>query len=258
MYRTNNKSLVKCYNNHRKLYTSSYSSLEKYKADEVSNIVCLKEGIPNGVNNKKDLSYNEKVDECRKKQSKRSSLRNERGHKKNMKNKSCIFETKKYSHLEKKIFKELDYVDFLKNSRTISEKTYYKIIRKKYGLRLGLPFIIILLLSTSLIFDFGGFGIIGALIKILNTIATGWLTTLHNILKTSFLSSFLKSVDRIQKATSSKRASTVVPDYFYVTGFFGIFIYLIPFIVLGITIILSIVYYHRKVKKYQKIKFRKR
>ncbi|SBT85721.1 fam-l protein [Plasmodium malariae] len=253
---TKKSSLDKCYSYCKKLYSRNYRLMAQYNEDKDSVFVCLNENVPNGVNYKRDIANNEKLVVEKEKKLNRRFSRNVRCHKKNMKNKSCVFETKKYSRLEKKIFKELDYTDFLKNSRTISEKTYNKIMRKKYGLRLALPVIVILLLSTSLILDFGGFGLIGALIKTLNAITTGWLESLHIALKGSFLCDFLKSVGKGVKSVSRK--GKAVPDHYYVTGFFGIFIYLIPFIVIGVTIILWVIYYHKKVKKYEKIKFMKR
>ncbi|SBT00333.1 Plasmodium exported protein (Pm-fam-a like), unknown function, partial [Plasmodium malariae] len=254
---TTKNSLDECYSYCKKYYSRNYRLMAQYNEDKDSVFVCLNEKVPNGVNYKRDIANNEKlVVEKEKKLNGRFS-RNVRCHKKNMKNKSCIFETKKYSRLEKKIFKEIDYTDFMKNSRTISEKTYYKIILKKYGLRLALPYIVILLLSTSLILDINGFGLIGVLIKILNTILeTEWLKSLHETLKASFLGDFLKSAHKGLKPLSRK--GKAVPDHYYVTGFFGIFIYLIPFIVIGVTIILWVIYYHKKVKKYEKIKFMKR
>ncbi|SBT00537.1 Plasmodium exported protein (Pm-fam-a like), unknown function [Plasmodium malariae] len=238
-----------------KLNIRNYRSLEKYKQEKDSNNVWLKEEVPNnGICEKKYVSINERVSPGKKKQSNRFSSNNLGGNKQDMKNKSCIFETKQYSRLEKKIFKELDYVDFLKNNRTISNKVYFKTIYKKYVPRFALPLFFLLLFFTYLLADFWGLGLIGALCYLLNKITPGWLKPLHELLKKSALAPFFKSIDKLPKVTSKDKDW----DHFYVTGFLGLFLYLIPFIIFGVTLILKVVYYHKKVKKYQKIKFGKR
>ncbi|SBS96551.1 Plasmodium exported protein (Pm-fam-a like), unknown function [Plasmodium malariae] len=238
-----------------KLNIRNYRSLEKYKQDKVSNNVWLKEEVPNnGTCEKKYVSINERVSPGKKKQSNGFSSNNLGGNKQDMKNKSCIFETKQYSRLEKKIFKELDYVDFLKNNRTISNKVYFKTIYKKYVPRFALPIFFLLLFFTYLLADFWGCGLIGVLCYLLNKITPGWLIPLHELLKKSALAPFFKSIDKLPRDSSKNK----VWDHFYVTGFLGLFLYLIPFIIFGVTLILKVVYYHKKVKKYQKIKFGKR
>ncbi|SBT85947.1 fam-l protein [Plasmodium malariae] len=165
---THNKSFVEYCKNHRKLYIRNYRLLAKYNNDKDSSVVCLKKEIPVGVNNKNDITYIEKESTTKNKASNRYAPRNARGNKKCMKNKSCIFEMKKYSHLEKKIFKELDYVDFLKKNKTISDKIYKKIIRKKCGLRFALPLLLILVLLVSFILDnVGGYGLTFGLFKLI-------------------------------------------------------------------------------------------
>ncbi|SBT00558.1 hypothetical protein PMALA_077050, partial [Plasmodium malariae] len=115
------KSLEGGENYYRKLHASSYHLLEKYKHNKNSRFLCLKNEIQiNGIPEIKDISHNENDDSEKKKRSKKYAS-NIAGHKSGMKNKSCIFKTKKYSHLEKKIFKELDYTNFLQNNRTIIE-----------------------------------------------------------------------------------------------------------------------------------------
>ncbi|SBS95766.1 Plasmodium exported protein (Pm-fam-a like), unknown function [Plasmodium malariae] len=102
---------------------------------------------------KKDICYNENIVTNQNEQSKRNSLNNANERKKATKNRSCIYETKKCSNLEKKIFKELDYTDFLKNNRTVSDRIYQKIICKKYGLRIALPLLLFLLLLIVFIVE---------------------------------------------------------------------------------------------------------
>lgn len=65
-------------------------------------MVYLMEQTPNEVNDKQDISNNEKAFLGKKNYSNGSSPRSARGLKKNMKNKSCIFETKKIFPFRKK------------------------------------------------------------------------------------------------------------------------------------------------------------
>ncbi|SBT86072.1 fam-l protein [Plasmodium malariae] len=248
---THEKSLNECYNNRKKLYTRYFRLLAKYKQVKDSSIVCLKEDIPNGDNDKKDIFSNEKRNTETMKQSNGNPLYNVKGHKQSMKNKTCIFETKKYSHLEKKIFKELDYEDFLRNNRTISNKVYKKIILKKYGLRLILPVLFFLLLLIPIILDLSGhFALVD---------------TFYNVLKTNFGDSLINPLKKLLwespfcwLGSILKEAKTKKEQSFIVIPFFTSIIYFLPLFILGVTIVLRIVYYHKKVKKYERIKFKKR
>ncbi|KAI4834093.1 uncharacterized protein MKS88_000236 [Plasmodium brasilianum] len=222
---THNKSLNKLYS-HRKLYARNYRILAKYKQDKDSCIVCLKEELPNMVYDKQDISNNEKDSLGKKNYSNESLPRSVRGLKKKMKNKSCIFETKKYSHLEKKIFKELDYVDFLQRNKTISDKLYKKIILKKFLLRIKYPCILLLLLCIGFIVEISsGYGVSSELyILLFDLIGKEKITAFRNACSGSFLEEMFKHV----------------------------------VVVKGIVIISWIVYYHNKVKNYERIKFRKK
>ncbi|SBT00156.1 Plasmodium exported protein (Pm-fam-a like), unknown function [Plasmodium malariae] len=238
----------------RKLYMQNYRSLAKYE-DKDSNIAWLKEKMSNnGMYENKDICYNEMRILGKSQRSNRNSGKSTGENKQVIKNNSCTFETKKYSRYEKKIFKELDFGNFLKNNRTISNKLYNKIMRKKYGLRLSLPLLFLLLLSTSLLLDFMGLGLIRTLCYVLKIIKPGCLSQLQKLLVNSDFKEFFESIDTIKVTVGN----TTKDVHFYVTGFFGIFIYLLPFILFGVTLILKVVYYHKKVKKYEKIKFRKR
>ncbi|SBS98030.1 Plasmodium exported protein (Pm-fam-a like), unknown function [Plasmodium malariae] len=277
---THNKSFVEYYKNRRQLYIRNYRLLAKYNHVKDSSIVCLKKEIPVVVNNKKDIPYIERENIIKKNASNGYSPRNARGNKKCVKNKSCIFEMKKYSHLEKKIFKELDYVDFLKKNNTISDKIYKSIIRKKCGLRFALPLLLIFVLLISFILDnFWGYGLTFGLFKVIVLISPAVqvselknypylkdfennlskfftketspaIATLHVWLTKSPLSWFTNSVVETQGGT--------IKGNYCVTGFFGFLIYFVPIFILGIILISAVVYYHKKVKKYEKIKFRKR
>ncbi|KAI4839220.1 hypothetical protein MKS88_001764 [Plasmodium brasilianum] len=251
-----NKYLVECYNHHRKIYARNYRLLAKYKQDNDSFIVCLEEEIPNRLNDKKNISNSEKLVSGEKKQSNRSFPINVKGHKKYMKNKSWIFETKQYSHMEKKIFKELDYVDFLKNNRTISDNTYKKIIYKKFGLRFALPILLFLVLSISFVLDFfWGYGMFVRLFRLIRTYSGGgWMKELTLKLWNSPFRWLFVGQNAFKKTGNG---ITIYKDM-VASSFCGFFIYFVPFIILGIILILRVVYYHKKVKKYEKIKFAKR
>ncbi|SBS93337.1 Plasmodium exported protein (Pm-fam-a like), unknown function, partial [Plasmodium malariae] len=148
------KSYGESWKHHKRLYARTCRLLAKYKQNNDSSSVCLKGEMKiNGVYEKKDISYSEK-DDSRKKNQSNPYLSHISGDNKGaIKNKSCTFETKKYSHLEKKIFKELDYTDFLKNNKTISNQVYYKVIREKYGLRIVLPVLIFLFILIIFILE---------------------------------------------------------------------------------------------------------
>ncbi|KAI4838036.1 fam-l protein [Plasmodium brasilianum] len=263
---TFNKSLDECYKHSRKLYTINYRLLAKYEHDNDSIIVRLKEGIQNGVHDRRDKSRSGIFSDEKKKKPNGGSPRIERSHKKYMKNKYHIFETKKLSYLEKKIFKELDYEDFLKNNRTFSDKVYKKIIFKKCGLRVALPLLVFLVLSLSYILDkFWGYGLTSALYNVILifspvqqiSIAPGnsikissAIKDLHDFLNKPSLQWFTQIL--LENTVTKKIAN------FCVTGFLGFLIYFVPLFILSIMLISAVVYYHKKVKKYEKIKFRKR
>ncbi|SCN12020.1 fam-l protein [Plasmodium malariae] len=251
-----NKYLVECYNHQRKIYARNYRLMAIYKQDKDSIIVCLEEKIPNRVNDKKNISNSEKLISREKKPSNGSFPINVRGHKKNTKNKSCIFETKQYSNMEKRIFKELDYVDFLKNNRTISDNAYKKIIYKKFGLRFALPIFLLLVLSISFVLDhFCECGMLEGLLRLINNYSgQGWMKDLSlKLWHSSFRWLFVG-----QKAFTKTGNKIIIYGNIVAGSFCGFFIYFVPFIILGIILILRVVYYHKKVKKYEKIKFAKR
>ncbi|SBT85612.1 fam-l protein [Plasmodium malariae] len=253
--RTNEK-----YQFRRKIDTRNYRLLAKHKQDNDLIITGIKVDTPdNEVHKRKDISYNENEKTEQKNLLSRCSSKNEAVNKNAMKNKSCIFETKKYSNMEKKIFKELDYENFIKNNKTISDKLYKKIMFKKYGLRLCLPLLLFSLLLTSLLLDlFVGCGIINCLHMLLHTNNTDCLWhALNTKLNTILNENWAKTIKPF--FTVKKLEGGVLKDKVYgAFGLFGYIIYFIPFIIMGVTIISRIIYYHKSVKKYEKIKFRKR
>ncbi|KAI4840322.1 hypothetical protein MKS88_001040 [Plasmodium brasilianum] len=243
----------------RKLDVRTYRLLTNYKQDKNSCNKVLKETTLYNVENEKKYIYNnEKGDKGKNRKSYGCSLSNEGNHKLDMKNKFCIFETKKYSYLEKKIFKELDYENFLKNNHIISDKLYKRIILKKYGLQIAIPLLLFLILSISLILDlFVGYGLVNMLKNILkNLVGVDYYNTIAQNFYNAVgpLANFFKAFFVIYIADESR----TVKKLHTASGLFGILIYFLPFVILGVTIISGIIYYHKKVKKFEKIKFRKR
>ncbi|KAI4840207.1 fam-l protein [Plasmodium brasilianum] len=249
-----------------KLDIRNYRLLAKYRHDKYSNFLNSKEEIPNYMMKKeKDICINDKGDIRKMNQSDAHSLNNTGGYKLHKKNKSNIFETIKLSHIEKIIFKELDYIDFVKKNRTISDETYKKIIRKKLALRITIPLLLFLLLSVSMIIDFSCFHYFrkGVFYALRLWLGGWWYGSLNSLLEKSSLNFLFKSAKQIKlnRWTSEGTKLADIEKYDYVYGFYRYLlclIYLIAFLILGVTLILGMVYYHKKVKKYQKIKFRKR
>ncbi|KAI4840591.1 fam-l protein [Plasmodium brasilianum] len=224
------KSLEEGDNYYRKLHSSNYHLLKKYKHNKNSRFLCLKNEIQiNGVPEKKDIFHNE----------------NDDSEKKKAIEKICI-----------------------KYCRTISNKVYTKIICKKYGLRIVLPLLICLFLliifivEVSLTYSNSGSLLhhIGLNKEYLETLAknNGPWSPIVGVLK--ILGEFL------QYSTSSSgtlscgwcQVASEVSDMCILGNFFRILIFFVPFVLLSITLISGIFYYHKKVKKYEKIKFEKR
>ncbi|KAI4840244.1 hypothetical protein MKS88_001602 [Plasmodium brasilianum] len=267
---TLNKFLKDNSNNDSKLDGKYYRLLVIHKEESDLNILGLKQDMSNsGVKKKKYLSNNEGETPEKKKHSYKSSSESIKVHRNAMKKEAKIFETKKHSSIEKKIFKELDFEDFLKRNRMISNKIYKKIMCKKLALRIALPLFLFLLLLTILITDFtwgvvdGNKGLWGALglSKILKGWADyteeWWLKKMLDWLKENS-SWFWRHNSIFDEVTRTGCTATDVCTGCILGQLFGIIIYVIPFILLAITVISGIIYYHKKVKKYEKIKFRKR
>ncbi|SBS96119.1 Plasmodium exported protein (Pm-fam-a like), unknown function [Plasmodium malariae] len=243
-----NKYLDEDYKHGNELYSRNYRLLAKYKQEEDLNVIGIKEYISkNGKNEKKKMFYNEKEATCEKNQLNYNFSKNEGHYKQAIKNKSNIFETKKYSYIEKKIFKELDFEDFLKKNRTISNKTYKKLIRKKCGLRLALPLIFFLSLSVLPILDYSMSD--GQNRWLMDLLGLKELTSLKSII--SVLYPYLKWAKGAADTVSESNHGT-----FVLMKLFDFLLYIVPFFMLGVIFILIVVYYHKKIKKYEKIKYR--
>ncbi|SBT00392.1 Plasmodium exported protein (Pm-fam-a like), unknown function [Plasmodium malariae] len=267
---TLNKFLKDNSNNDSKLDGKHYRLLVIHKEESDLSILGLKQDMSNnGVKKKIYLSNNEVETPEKKKHSYKSSSESIKVHRNDMKKEAKIFETKKYSCIEKKIFKELDFEDFLKRNKMISNKIYKKIMYKKLALRIALPLLLFLLLLTVLITDFtwglvdGKKGLWNALglSKILNDWAkctdNCWLKTMLEWLKTNS-SWFWRHNSIFGEVTHTGCTAEAVSEGCILGQLFGIIIYVIPFIILAIVVISGIFYYHKKVKKYEKTKFRKR
>ncbi|SBT85462.1 fam-l protein [Plasmodium malariae] len=232
------------------LLQGTYRLLAKYEQYKDSCTVSLRIDLPNDeMSKKKYIFNNEKKNSEKIKQANGNSLYNARDIQQAMENKSCIYETKKYSYLEKKIFKELDFLDFLKKNKTISNKIYRKIIRKKCGLRIAFPLIFFMLLSIVPLLDCS-----------LSTQNSAWFFDLLGLDKLDKLKSALSSLYTYLEWTKKTSTAISADKYgdFVLMKLFDFILYVIPFFILGLIFILIILYYHKKVKKYEKVKFRKR
>ncbi|SBT85873.1 fam-l protein [Plasmodium malariae] len=246
----------------RELNTRAHRLLGKCRQPKNLSALELKANKENiGMPKKGDISNDEKGTTTKITELNGSLLRNTEGYKQANKNKSCIFETNKYSRFESKIFKELDYLDFLKNNRTISDKTYTRVIRKKYGLRFALPILLILFFIAVLMIDLT-MGLISPNTGGLWYHIGLWdhIKSLSSIAKTlkDYLPSWLTQCASWNCKHHPPSGDSKCTELCTLNNLFGIVVYFLPFIILGITLILRVVYYHKKVKKYEKIKFRKR
>ncbi|KAI4833728.1 fam-l protein [Plasmodium brasilianum] len=251
------KSMNEHFELDRKSETRNYRLLAKYKQDKYSNVLGLKEEMTNNeMNKKKDISNNMEGYTEKKKHSNGSPSEFKGNCKSYMKKNNCMFETKNYSHFEKKIFKEMDFMDFLKNNKIISNKLYKKIIRKKCVLLFVLPLLMFFLLSLLPIVDLSwglvdGKGLWDA-IGFSNALKEWgkngrWLNAVYKSLKEA--EGFWRSIGE---------TSENISELHVLLRLFRILTYGLPFLILGITLISRVVYYHKKVKKYERIKFRQR
>ncbi|SBT87262.1 fam-l protein [Plasmodium malariae] len=229
----------------RKLNPKNYRLLAKYE-DKNYFIVNFKEETPqNEVAQKKCITNNKKGTNGKQKFSNSSSLYIEEYNRNNEKSKSGISKAKKYSNFEKKIFKELDYKDYLKNVKIIDDKEYKKISRKKRRIRIALLLLFFLVLILPILdlslekLKCGGLlGLLGLLNPKNDTVSgirtldvEGGLITLFNIGEFG--------------ASKAVTLSTIL-------------FYCLPFLIFVVIFIVYMVYYNKKVIKYENIKFKKR
>ncbi|SBS94989.1 Plasmodium exported protein (Pm-fam-a like), unknown function, partial [Plasmodium malariae] len=230
---TFNKNIYEYYSPSKELDTKTYRLLGKCKHKNYSNIVKLKEGIlKHVIYEEKDMSNDAKETAGKKKSSNGNSSKNEKESKQPMKNKYDTFKIKNLSHMEKKILKELDYLNFLKNCRTTRNKIYKGIVRKKYGSRLGLPLFLLVLLIIGLIVELSlGFTGKNGLLTYLG-FQKSHLDSLFSNEESGASSAWMSALKWLLGSPSTDSTA--------------------------ITFISALIYYYKKVKKYKKIKLRKR
>ncbi|SBS93427.1 Plasmodium exported protein (Pm-fam-a like), unknown function [Plasmodium malariae] len=240
-----NKNLVEKCNLSRKLYSRDYRLLAKYKQDKDSIIENFKEEMPNNeLKEKKIISNIKKGTNKKDKQSCKSSLDIKKHNRNVEKNKCGIPKTKKYFDIEKKIFKKLNYEDYVKNIRIIENKEYKKLARKKRRIRIALLllfFFVLILpildLSLEKITDGGLLGLLG-LLSPTGSGDTGGTLGVEGRLVTLLSEGTWGNIEKIYLST--------------------LFFYGIPFLLFVVIFILGMVYYYKKVIKYENIKFIKR
>ncbi|KAI4833963.1 uncharacterized protein MKS88_000199 [Plasmodium brasilianum] len=226
----------------RKLNIINYRLLAKYKPNKDSYSVNFEDELPhNREKQNKCVTTNKKEANVKHKISRLSSLYIEEYCKNNDKNKPDIPKTKKYSNFEKQIFKELDYKDYLKNIKEIEDKEYKKLSRKKRRIRfvfvLLFFFVLIVPILDLLLEYFVTDGLLGSL-GLLSLTKEGSVYTLEGILSTLFEIGGWGNSDKIRAA--------------------NIFIYCLPFLIFVVIFILGMIYYYKKVIKYENIKFKKK
>ncbi|SBT00415.1 Plasmodium exported protein (Pm-fam-a like), unknown function, partial [Plasmodium malariae] len=230
----------------RKLNPKSYRLLAKNNEDKNYFIVNFNEETPhNKVAQKKCITNNKKGTNGKQKSSNSSSLYIEEYNRNNEKSKPGISKEKKYFNFEKKIFKELDYKDYIKNVKIIDDKEYKKISRKKRRIRIALLllfFFVLILpildLSLEKLKCGGLMGLLG-LLNSKNENVSG--------IRTFDVEGGLITLFNIGEFGASK-AITLSTILFYC----------LPLLIFVVIFIVYMVYYNKKVIKYENVKFTKR
>ncbi|KAI4833603.1 uncharacterized protein MKS88_000080 [Plasmodium brasilianum] len=203
----------------RKLNIINYRLLTKYKPNRDSYSIKFEDELPhNRVKQNKCVTTNKKGANVKHKISRLSSLYIEEYCKNNEKNKPDIPKTNEYSNFEKQIFKELDYKDYLKNIKEIEDKEYKK-------------------LSHLSLENFVTGGLLGSL-GLIYLSKKGGSESVEGLFSTLFDIEKWGNSDKILAA--------------------NLFFYCIPFLIFVIIFILGMIYYYKKVIKYENIKFKKK
>ncbi|KAI4840529.1 hypothetical protein MKS88_001257 [Plasmodium brasilianum] len=223
-----------------KLDKRIYRLLGKCEKGIFSNVGDLELKIPYNTKRKKEkllTNDNEKWEKEKKEKLYRSSLYKEQLIKRLMKNKCTIFHSS-YNHYEKKIMKGLDDKKFFKKMMLINDKDYKKLKRKNYRLRLSFLLLLFLLVLIVPIVDLslGNFSSVG---KLLNTLCTLVNGTPSDSAQDS--GSLWSSTCQLKNLTGIK--------------VFGILVYCLPILILGIILIQGIFYYYKNVIKHKRIGF---
>ncbi|SBS93668.1 Plasmodium exported protein (Pm-fam-a like), unknown function [Plasmodium malariae] len=229
----------------RKLNTRNYRLLTKHKHDKDSCIAKFKEETPNNeVKEKRYISNNKRGTDGKHKPSYRRSLYIREYDRNVEKNKCVIPKTKKYFDFERKIFKELDYEDYVKNCKIIEYKEYKKILCKKRRIQIALILLVILVLILPILDlsleTFIDGGLLGSLelLSPVNSTGGGVASGVQGSLITLLCQSNWGMLQKISAST--------------------LFFYCVPFFIFVVIFILVMIYYYKKVISYENIKFKKR
>ncbi|KAI4836004.1 fam-l protein [Plasmodium brasilianum] len=155
-------------------------------------------------------------------------------------------EKHRHSHKGSLYFEgELDYKDSLKNYKIINYKEYEKLIRRKRGIKIVSISLFILLLIIPIL-DF----------SLKHFLQKGLLELSGLLIVDLYLKS--SSGKDLEGSISSLFSSISVVDHTTIFLISNIFLYCLPIFILAVIFILGMVYYYRKVIKYENIKFRKK
>ncbi|SBT86138.1 Plasmodium exported protein, unknown function [Plasmodium malariae] len=241
-----NKILDEKHGSDKKLYKRIYRLLGKCEKTIFANVGDLELNIPYNTKRKNEEIFtvdNEKFQKEKKEKLDRSLLYKEKLIKQLMKNK-CTMLHKSYNHYEKKIMNGLDDKAFFKKMILINNKNYKKLKRKKFGLRLCLLFILFVVVLVIPIVDlsFGKFQEAGNLLgKLCGLSGQDSLQPVESEVTRGFWANLFFSICNNNKIIGYK--------------IFGVLIYCLPIIILGIIIIKGIYYYYKNVIKHKKIKY---
>ncbi|SBS93350.1 Plasmodium exported protein (Pm-fam-a like), unknown function [Plasmodium malariae] len=241
-----NKILEEEYCFGSKFNTRIYRLLSKCEKSISANVGDLELKIPfntRKTNAKLFTVENEKWEKEKKEKLYRSLLYKEKLIKRLMKNK-CTFLHKSYNHYEKKLMNGLKDNVFFKKMMLINDKDYKKLKRKKYRLRLFflLLLFIMVLVIPLLDLSFGKFQSTGKLMnELCGLLGYNGQPIASPEPATNGLSDFLSSTCQLKNITGFK--------------VFGILMYCLPILILGIILTRGIFYYYKNVIKHKKIKF---
>ncbi|SBS99033.1 Plasmodium exported protein (Pm-fam-a like), unknown function [Plasmodium malariae] len=195
------------------------------------------------VKKEENIYNNKKGTNGKHKKSCRNSLYNGKYGKNIEKNISGIPKTKKYSIFEKKIFKELYYEDYVKNIKSIEYEEYKKLARRKRRIRIALLLLFFMVLAIPIL-D----------ISLEKITEGGLLGLLHLLYPTGTDTNPLSGIEGHLDSLLSQGTWNILGKICASTTF----IYGVPFLIFVVIFILGMVYYYKKVIKYENTKFRKK
>ncbi|KAI4836246.1 hypothetical protein MKS88_004034 [Plasmodium brasilianum] len=203
----------------KKLDTRYYRSLSKYKQDNDSNNICLRERFSNnGVNERRDIFNDKKVVRKKNQQLIRSSLNNAQYFTEILDYNKGMFDGKHF-HFEKKWIRRKDYDHFHEKNRRIRDISLKKIGFRDYGFA-------VIIISILLLLGIGYPILLGL----------GHMNTLGEKIK-----SLLEGASIISNGTE-------IPSYTYILTF------AVNVIILSIILIIAMTKIFKNNEKYNKIK----